>query len=76
MKLKKHLGLPLSENMDVEEDAVLNTSRELRNAYTRGSRVELTGLVSRASLNGILATVLEHISIPLVVGQSSITGPR
>jgi hypothetical protein len=47
---------------DVEEDVGLNTSRELRNAYTRGSRVELTGLVSRASLNGILATVLEHIS--------------
>ena len=64
------------------EDAELSTPHASCETHTREARVwstsleHLTGLVSRASLNGILATVLEHISIPLVVGQSSITGPR
>jgi hypothetical protein len=33
----------------------------LHRAYTRGSRVQLTGLVSRASLNGCMATVLDSV---------------
>ena len=58
--------------MDDADD--VDTETALHRAYARGSRVQFTGLVSRASLNGRMATVLE--SMPASNGRwAVITDP-
>ena len=47
--------------MDDDEDADFRPDPVLHSAHARGSRVELTGLASHASLNGRMATVLEYV---------------
>jgi hypothetical protein len=48
------------DDMDEEDDVI--GPGALPGAYARGSRVEIVDLVSRASLNGCVATVLELVS--------------